>query len=89
MLAGILRWPQATFASKVIVDAQNKHADVTREVDSGLEMVRVGLPAVITTDLRLNEPRQAYVLFHTVTNKHVEFASMSGGLRILLDLLRD
>ena len=55
MLAALLGWPQATFASKVEV-ADGK-AVVTREVDGGLETVSIKLPAVITTDLRLNEPR--------------------------------
>ena len=55
MLAALLGWPQATFASKVKV-AEGK-AEVTREVDGGLETVSIKLPAVITTDLRLNEPR--------------------------------
>ncbi|GAB5586321.1 Putative electron transfer flavoprotein subunit [Umbelopsis nana] len=57
MLAGLLNWPQATFASKVeITDALAK---VTREVDGGLETITSKLPAIITTDLRLNEPRYA------------------------------
>ena len=55
MLAALLGWPQATFASKVKI-AEGR-AQVTREVDGGLETVKVRLPAVITTDLRLNEPR--------------------------------
>jgi electron transfer flavoprotein beta subunit len=55
MLAALLGWPQATFASKVkIADGR---AEVTREVDGGLETISLNLPAVITTDLRLNEPR--------------------------------
>jgi electron transfer flavoprotein beta subunit len=53
----LLGWPQATFASKLVVAAQ--HATVTREIDGGLETVEVDLPAVVTTDLRLNEPRYA------------------------------
>jgi electron transfer flavoprotein beta subunit len=57
MLAALLGWPQGTFASKVVVDGDN--LTVTREVDGGLETVAVKLPAVITTDLRLNEPRYA------------------------------
>ncbi len=57
MLAALLGWPQATFASK-IAPADGK-LDVTREVDGGLEMVVTDLPAVVTTDLRLNEPRYA------------------------------
>jgi len=55
MLASLLGWSQATFASKVEVDGDT--ATVTREVDGGLETISVKLPAVITTDLRLNEPR--------------------------------
>jgi electron transfer flavoprotein beta subunit len=55
MLAALLGWPQAAFASKV--DLGDESADVTREVDGGLETDRVKLPAVITVDLRLNEPR--------------------------------
>ena len=57
LLAAKLEIPQATFASKIELDAEWKSAQVTREVDGGLETIRVGLPAVITTDLRLNEPR--------------------------------
>jgi electron transfer flavoprotein beta subunit len=55
MLAALMHVPQATFASKVSVDGV--FAQVTREVDGGLETIRVSLPAVVTTDLRLNEPR--------------------------------
>src|SRR5205814_9512477 len=55
MLAALLGWPQATFASKLVVDGQT--ALVTREVDGGLETLKIKLPAVVTTDLRLNEPR--------------------------------
>ncbi len=55
MLAALMGWPQATFASKVVI-ADGK-ATVTREVDGGLETVKINLPAVVTTDLRLNEPR--------------------------------
>jgi len=57
MLAALLGWPQATFASKVAIAGET--ARVTREVDGGLETVEIGLPAVVTTDLRLNEPRYA------------------------------
>ena len=57
MLAALLDWPQATFASKV--DLADGKAMVKREVDGGLETVEITLPAVITTDLRLNEPRYA------------------------------
>ena len=55
MLAGLLDWPQGTFASKLDIKADR--VQVTREVDAGLETIEMGLPAVITTDLRLNEPR--------------------------------
>ena len=55
MLAALADWPQATFASKV--EMADGHALVTREVDGGLETLKLTLPAVITTDLRLNEPR--------------------------------
>src|SRR6476646_10199969 len=56
MLAALLGWPQGTFASKVEI---SDSATVTREVDGGLETVKLNLPAVVTTDLRLNEPRYA------------------------------
>jgi electron transfer flavoprotein beta subunit len=59
MLAELLGWPQATFASKVELGGDQKSAKVTREVDGGLETVNVPLPAVVTADLRLNEPRYA------------------------------
>ena len=55
MLAALLGWPQATFASKVVIEGDK--AVVTREVDGGLETVSLSLPAIVTTDLRLNEPR--------------------------------
>ncbi len=57
MLAALLGWPQATFASKIVLgDAK---ATVTREVDGGLQVIDVNLPAIVTVDLRLNEPRYA------------------------------
>ncbi|XP_011091211.1 electron transfer flavoprotein subunit beta, mitochondrial isoform X1 [Sesamum indicum] len=59
MIAGLLKWPQGTFASKVVLDEENKVATVDREVDGGLETLCLDLPAVITTDLRLNQPRYA------------------------------
>lgn len=55
MLAGLLGWSQGTFASKVVLDEGSVH--VTREVDGGLETLKLKMPAVVTTDLRLNEPR--------------------------------
>lgn len=57
MLAALLGWSQATFASKVEINGESAH--VTREVDGGLETVKVTMPAIVTTDLRLNEPRYA------------------------------
>ena len=57
MLAGIMGWSQGTFASKI--ELLTDQAEVTREVDGGLETLAITLPAIITTDLRLNEPRYA------------------------------
>ncbi|HET9146521.1 MAG TPA: electron transfer flavoprotein subunit beta/FixA family protein [Acetobacteraceae bacterium] len=57
MLAALLNWPQGTFASKLVIEGET--ARVTREIDGGLETVALKLPAVVTTDLRLNEPRYA------------------------------
>jgi electron transfer flavoprotein beta subunit len=57
MLAGLLGWPQGTFASKIVLE--NDSATVTREIDGGLETLKLNMPCVITTDLRLNEPRYA------------------------------
>lgn len=53
-MAGYLNWPQATFASKIEEDGST-HLKVTREIDGGLDNVRVKMPAIITADLRLNE----------------------------------
>jgi electron transfer flavoprotein beta subunit len=57
MLAGRLNWPQATFISKLELVSGAQQAQCTRETDDGLEVILVSLPAVVTTDLRLNEPR--------------------------------
>jgi electron transfer flavoprotein beta subunit len=57
MLAALLGWPQGTFASKIVIEGEQ--ITVTREVDGGLETVTLDLPAIVTTDLRLNEPRYA------------------------------
>jgi electron transfer flavoprotein beta subunit len=57
MLAAMLNWPQGTFASKI--ELKDKIVEVTREVDEGLETIQINLPAIITCDLRLNEPRFA------------------------------
>jgi electron transfer flavoprotein beta subunit len=57
MLSALLGWAQGTFASKIDIDGD--HATVTREIDGGLETIKIKTPAIITTDLRLNEPRYA------------------------------
>jgi electron transfer flavoprotein beta subunit len=57
MLGALLNFPQATNASEVVLDGS--HANVTREIDGGLQTLRLTLPAIVTTDLRLNEPRYA------------------------------
>ena len=57
MLSAILNWGQATFASKL--EIKNKKIKVSREIDGGIENIEVNLPAIVTTDLRLNEPRYA------------------------------
>ena len=57
MLAALLNWPQATFASKI--EVKDKSLEVIREVDEGLETIEVNIPAIVTCDLRLNEPRYA------------------------------
>lgn len=58
MLAALLKWPQATFASKIQLSGPAE-ALVTREIDGGLQTINIALPAVVTADLRLNEPRYA------------------------------
>jgi len=57
MLAALLKWPQATFASKI--EVKEKSLEVIREIDEGLETIEVNMPAIVTCDLRLNEPRYA------------------------------
>jgi electron transfer flavoprotein beta subunit len=57
MLAALLGWPQGTFASKITIDGDS--IQVIREIDGGLQTVKLKMPAVVTTDLRLNEPRYA------------------------------
>ena len=57
MLSALLNWPQATFASKI--EIKDKILEVTREIDEGLETIEVNIPAIVTCDLRLNEPRYA------------------------------
>ena len=57
MLSALLNWPQATFASKI--DLKDNKLEVTREIDEGLETIEINVPAIVTCDLRLNEPRYA------------------------------
>jgi len=57
MLSALLNWPQATFASKI--EIKDKKLEVTREIDEGLETIEINVPAIVTCDLRLNEPRYA------------------------------
>lgn len=59
MTAAVLNWPQATFASKLQLKADDKEATCEREIDGGLETIKIKLPAVVTADLRLNTPRYA------------------------------
>ncbi|RKO96470.1 electron transfer flavo protein, beta subunit [Caulochytrium protostelioides] len=59
MLAGLLGWPQATFASKIQIDEAAKGATVTREIDGGMDVIQTPFPFIATTDLRLNVPRYA------------------------------
>ena len=62
MLAALMGWCQATFASKLDIDGD--HANVTREVDGGLQTIKVKMPAIVSVDLRLNEPRYASLAEH-------------------------
>ena len=57
MLSALLNWPQATFASKI--EVKDQKLEVTREIDEGLETIEINVPAIVTCDLRLNEPRYA------------------------------
>jgi len=57
MLAGLLGWPQATFISKIEFQENKTRAQCSRETDGGIEVIAISLPAIVTTDLRLNEPR--------------------------------
>merc|ERR1719310_2381998 len=75
MLAGLLDWPQATFASEV---EANDGFQVVREVDGGLETVQIKAPAVITADLRLNEPRYA-TLPNIIKAKKKKIDKMNAG----------
>lgn len=78
ILAALLSWPQATFASKIEFAADNTSARVTREVDGGLETIFVPLPAVVTADLRLNEPRYASLPgIMKARKKEIKFVSLA------------
>jgi electron transfer flavoprotein beta subunit len=75
MLAALLGWPQGTFAFKVTID--NGQATVTREIDGGLETVTLKLPAIVTADLRLNEPR--YASLPNIMNQGGRTSDAQGG----------
>jgi electron transfer flavoprotein beta subunit len=83
MLAALLGWPQATFASKV--DITNCTATVTREVDNGLEIIEVPLPAVISTDLRLNEPR--YITLPNIMKAKNKPLSITNPVDLCVDIV--
>jgi electron transfer flavoprotein beta subunit len=90
MLAALLNWPQATNASKVNESAD--HLEVTREIDGGLETIKIALPAVVSTDLRLNEPRYAS-LPNIMKAKHksldvLELESMGLALKQHVEILK-
>ena len=89
MLAALLDWPQATFASKI--EFLDKRLRVTRETDAGLEIVRVGLPAVVTADLRLNEPRYASMTSIMKARKktiaRIPTAELGGAIEPRMELL--
>ena len=71
MLSALLEWPQATFASKI--DLEDKKLKVTREIDEGLETIEINTPAIVTCDLRLNEPRYASLPnIMKAKKKHIE-----------------
>ena len=74
MLAGLLGWSQGTFASEIVL--ANGKANVTREIDGGLQTIAINLPAIVTTDLRLNEPRYAS-LPNIMKAKKKEIAEMT------------
>jgi electron transfer flavoprotein beta subunit len=90
MLAALLRWPQATYASKVEVG--EGCLDVTREIDGGLETLNVQLPAIVSTDLRLNEPRYASLPNIMKAKRKpldvVELASMGLSLKKHIEVLK-
>ena len=79
MLAALLGWGQATFASEVEIEGES--ATVTREVDGGLQTVKVKLPAVVSVDLRLNEPRYAVAAQHHEGEEEAARGEDAGGLR--------
>jgi len=92
MLAGLLGWAQGTNASKLEIKLAEKIAEVTREVDGGLEILKLILPAVITTDLRLNEPRYIslpnVMRAKTKTIHYLAIADLNVELKVHLKLLK-
>jgi electron transfer flavoprotein beta subunit len=89
-LAALLDWPQATFASQLEFIDQGLR--VTRETDAGNEVVVVGMPAVITTDLRLNEPRYAslpsILKSRNKTIERIEFQELGLAIELRIEVLR-
>ncbi|HSW69563.1 MAG TPA: electron transfer flavoprotein subunit beta/FixA family protein [Gammaproteobacteria bacterium] len=83
MLAGLLNWPQGTFASKIMI--QDEFAEVTREIDGGLETLKLKLPAVITTDLRLNVPR--YLALPNIVQAKRKTISIIPAAELSVDIL--
>ena len=79
MLAALLGWPQGTFASKLAIDGDS--VQVTREVDGGLQTVKLKAPAIVTTDLRLNEPRYAIAAQHHEGEEEADRREDAGRLR--------
>ena len=79
MLAALLGWPQGTFASKLAIDGDS--VQVTREVDGGLQTVKLKGPAIVTTDLRLNEPRYASAAEHHEGEEEADRGEDAGCLR--------
>lgn len=85
MCAALLGWPQGTFASKVVIDEVANAVDVTREVDAGMETVRLKLPAVVTTDLRLNTPRHLHFKMVIAAKKMAIHTLRPEDLGVMLD----
>src|SRR5262249_31224783 len=92
ILGALLDWPQATFASKVEFSDDKKEVTVTREVDGGLETVAFALPGIITSDLRLNEPRYAslpgIMKARKKELKEIPLAELAGGAQVRVKTIK-